>query len=181
MLCKALLVKHKYGHTQSTQTCIWMSNMNDARHNIKERVRESGLNANTEICFEVRAHSSTSPPSHRRISINSSTQDFPHREPPPRIWDNYNLEYTTHLSNKYNLSLEARYKANTRSTSQMRDRHKAKQPQSPHTWGIPTQPPLSSLTRRIPTQSPLTRGISQIKEGLQLGSFHNHKQIFSLK
>ena len=28
------------------------------------------------------------PPSHRRISTNSSTQDFPHREPPLRIWAN---------------------------------------------------------------------------------------------
>ena len=37
----------------------------------------------------------------------------------------YNREYTTPLSNKYNLPLEARHKANTRSTSQMRDRHKA--------------------------------------------------------
>ena len=75
-----------------------MSNMNDARHNIRERVRESGSNSNTEICFEVQAHSSTSPPSHRRISTNSSTQDFPHREPPLRIWGKYNWEYTTPLS-----------------------------------------------------------------------------------
>ena len=112
----------------------------------KERVRESGSNANTKIYFEVRSHSSTSPPSHRRISTSSCTQDFPHREPPLRIWGKYNREYTTPLSNKYNLSLEARHKANIISTSQMRDRHKASQTQSPHTWGIPTQSP------------PLTRG-----------------------
>jgi len=80
-----------------------MRNMNDARHNVRERVRESGSNANTKICFEVQAPSSTSPPSHRRIFINSSTQDFPHREPPMRIWGNYNWEYATPLSNKYNL------------------------------------------------------------------------------
>ena len=79
-------------------------------HNVRERVRESGSNANTEICFEIRAHSSTSPPSHRRISTNSSTQDFPHREPPLRTLGTYNREYTTPLSNKYNLSLEARRK-----------------------------------------------------------------------
>ena len=30
--------------------------------------------------------SSTSPPSHRRIFTKSSTHDFPHREPPLRIW-----------------------------------------------------------------------------------------------
>jgi len=70
----------------------------DAMHNVRERVRESGSNANTEICFKVRAHSSTSPPSHRRIFTNSSTQDFPHREPPLRILGNYNWEYTTPLS-----------------------------------------------------------------------------------
>ena len=81
-------------------------------HNVRERVRESGSNANTKICFEVQAHSSTSPPSHRRISTNSSTQDFPHREPPLRIWVNTIWEYTTPLSNKYNLSLEARHKTN---------------------------------------------------------------------
>ena len=58
---------------------------------VKEReFRVNGSNANTEICFEVRAHSSTSPPSHRRISTISSTQDFPHREPPLRIWCKYN-------------------------------------------------------------------------------------------
>ena len=97
----------------------------EAMHNVRERerVRESGSNANTKICFEVRAYSSTSPPSHRRISTNSSTQDFPHSEPPLRIWSNYNWEYTPPLSNKYNLSLEVRHKTNTISTSQMRDRH----------------------------------------------------------
>ena len=56
----------------------------------RERVRVNGSNAIIAICFEARAPSSTSPPSHRRISTNSSTQDFPHREPPLRIWDNYN-------------------------------------------------------------------------------------------
>jgi len=101
VLCEALLVKHKYGHTQTNQAymndiTIWIN----ARYNVKERqLRESGSNANTEICFEVRAHSSTSPPSHRRISTNSSAQDFPHREPPLRIWVNTNWEYTTPLSN----------------------------------------------------------------------------------
>ena len=73
-------------------------------HKVIEReLRESGSIASIRICFEVRAHSSTSPPSHRRISTNSSTQDFSHREPPLRIWGNYNWEYTTPLSIKYNL------------------------------------------------------------------------------
>ena len=43
------------------------------------------------------------PPSHRRIFTNSSTLDFSHREPPLRIWVNTTWEYTTPLSNKYNL------------------------------------------------------------------------------
>ena len=34
---------------------------------------------------------------------------LPHREPPLRIWDKYNREYTTSLSTEYNLSLEARH------------------------------------------------------------------------
>ena len=85
-------------------------------HKVRERVRESGSNANTEIYFEVRAHSYTSPPSHRRIFTNSSTQDFPHMEPLLRIWVNKNLEYATPLSNKYNLYTE-RQGTNTISTS----------------------------------------------------------------
>ena len=72
--------------------------MNDAWHNVRERVRESGSIANTKIYFEVQAHSSTSPPSHRRIFTNSFTKDFPHREPPLRIWANTTWEYTTPLS-----------------------------------------------------------------------------------
>ena len=91
----------------------------------RERVRESGSNANTEICFEIRAHSSTSPPSHRRISTNLSTLDFPHREPSLRIWGKYNREYTTPLSTKYNLSLEASHKH--KSPLHLEDRHLAKQ------------------------------------------------------
>ena len=44
--------------------------MNNAMHNTnKEReLRVNGSNANKEMCFEVRALSSTSPPSLRRIS-----------------------------------------------------------------------------------------------------------------
>ena len=52
------------------------------------------------MCFEVRAPSSMFSPSHRRIFTNSSTQDFPHREPPLRIWVIQAWEYTTPLSNK---------------------------------------------------------------------------------
>ena len=69
--------------------------MNDARHNSKERVRVTGSIANTRICFEVRAHSSTSPPSHRRIFNPLVHTGLPHRKPPLRIWGKYNREYTT--------------------------------------------------------------------------------------
>ena len=88
--------------------------MNDARHDIIERVRESGSNANNKICFEVRAHSSTSPPSHRRISTNLSTQDFAHRETSNEDLGQYNnREYKTPLSiTTQPLHLEARLKAN---------------------------------------------------------------------
>jgi len=118
VLYEALLFKHKYGHTQTNQAymndiTIWIN----ARHNVKKtELRESGSNVNTEIYFEIRVHSSTSPPSHRRISTNSSTQDFPQREPPLRIWINTNWEYTTPLSN-------------TNTTSTLRS--KAQQTQSP--------------------------------------------------
>ena len=65
-------------HTQPSQAykyewSIW----NNARHNIKrERVNRSS--ANNKICFKVRAPSSTSPPSHRRISTPLAC---PHRTP----------------------------------------------------------------------------------------------------
>ena len=48
----------------------------------------------------------------------------------------YNLKVHNSSLNKYNLLLEARHKANTISISQMRDRHKATQQQSPHIWEI---------------------------------------------
>jgi len=63
-----------------------MNNMMQCTMRERERVRDSGSNANTKICFKVQAPSSTSPPSHRRISSIASTQDFPHREPLLRIW-----------------------------------------------------------------------------------------------
>jgi len=45
-------------------------------HKVRERELESMDQTQThEICFEVRAHSSTSPPSHRRISTNLSIRD----------------------------------------------------------------------------------------------------------
>ena len=93
---------------------------------VKQESSASKPNANTEICFEVRAHSSTVPSSHRRISTNSSTQDFPHREPPLRIW--VNTTGSTQLLSLTNTTSTLRGKAQsqTRSTSQMRDRHKAK-------------------------------------------------------
>ena len=40
----------------------------------------------TQDLLRDSSHCSMSPPSHRMISIISSTQDFPHREPPLRIW-----------------------------------------------------------------------------------------------
>ena len=117
-------------HTNNTSMyMIWQY---DSMHKVKERVRESGSNTNTEICFEVRAHRSTSPPSHRRISTNSSTQDFSHREPPLRIWGNYNWEYTTLSTNttsltrgkaqlKSHLHLEGYVLSQTKITSHLRD------------------------------------------------------------
>ena len=117
----------------------------------RERVRESRSNANTRIYFEVRAHCSTSPPSHRRISTNSSTQDFPHREPPLRIWAN--TIWSTQLLSQQNTTSTLRGKAQnqTRSTSHKRDNAQS------HNSTI------ASLLRGIPIQlpqSPLTRGIS---------------------
>ena len=76
-------------HTNNTS--IYMIWQYEQMHKVIERereLRESGSIANTQICFKVQAHSSTSPPLHRRIFTNSSTQDFPHRELPLRILGN---------------------------------------------------------------------------------------------
>ena len=76
VLYEALLVNTSMAHKQ-TKHVYDMNNMKWCKAQYKrerERVWESGSNANTRICFEVRAHSSTSPPSHRRISTNLSTQ-----------------------------------------------------------------------------------------------------------
>ena len=150
-----------------------MSNMNDARHNIKERVRESGSNANTKICFEVRAHSSTFPPSHRRISTNSSAQDFSHREPPLRIWINTIWEYTTPLLTNTISTLRGKAQSQTISTSQMRNRHKAKQ-QSALTRGI-------ELKVTTPIINLYTRGISQIRRVYNLVITKTTNNFFSHK
>ena len=112
----------------------------------------------------------------------SSTQDFPHREPPLRIWANAIWEYTTPLStvNNTTSTLRGKVQSQIRSTSQLRDRHLAKQSTSHQR---DTQSPLSQspLTKGISTQSPLTRGISQSMEGLQLDDLKDHKPIFSHK
>jgi len=59
----------------ANNTSIYMIWQYDAMLKAIERVRVNGSNTNIEICFEVRAHSSTFSPSHRRISTNWSTQD----------------------------------------------------------------------------------------------------------
>ena len=135
--------------------------------------------------FRGSSHCSTSPPSHKRIFTISSTQDFPHREPPLRIWVIQLLEYTTPLSNTNNLYTRLgtkptqdqpltrgiRLKANnTTITSTLRG-ITIKPPQSPLTRGISTQPP----------QSPLTRGISQNKEGYNTWWFPQPQTNFPTK
>ena len=83
----------------------------DAMHNVRERVRESGSIANTEICFEV--HTTLHPRLHTEGFPLTRPYGTSHTgKPPLRIWANTIWEYTTPLSNKYNLSLEARHKTN---------------------------------------------------------------------
>ena len=97
--------------THTNNTIMYIIWQYESMHKGRERVRESGSNTNIKICFEVRAHSSTSPPSHRRISTNSSTQDFPHRE---RIWGKYNREYTTPLSINTTSTLRVKAQSQTK-------------------------------------------------------------------
>ena len=55
---------------------------------IKERERELEIVDQSQITKYVSRFEQLLyvPPSHRRISTITSTQDFPHREPPLRIW-----------------------------------------------------------------------------------------------
>ena len=62
-------------HKHTSMYMIWQY---ESMHKVIERERVNGSNANNKICFEVRAPSSTSPPSPRRIS-NPLT--CPHRTP----------------------------------------------------------------------------------------------------
>jgi len=131
--------------------------MNDAMHKGKEReLRVNGSNANTNICFEVRAPSSTSPPSSRRIfnpltypprtpTEGTSTEDFVQIQPrvPNSSLNQYNLHRgtTIHLYRRgiqtptpphqeganYNLNLYQRgSKPQPKSTSTKEGYHKSR-------------------------------------------------------
>ena len=120
---------------------IYMIWQYEQMHKIKrerERVRVNGSNANTEICFKVRAHSSTSPPSHRRIF---NPLNCPHRTPTQgtstKDLGQYNREYTTPLLITDTTStLRGQAQSHHKSTSQMRDRHKPNTTNQPLTRGI---------------------------------------------
>ena len=75
MLYEALLVQHKYE----------LNNEYNARY--KKRVEERKIvKCKHKDMFLGSSHCSTFPPSHRRIFTILSAQDFPHKEPPLRIW-----------------------------------------------------------------------------------------------
>ena len=162
--------------------------MNDARHKYKrERERVNGSNANTEIYFEVRAPSSTSPPSHRRIS-NPLT--YPPRTP-------------TQGTSTEDLG---QIQPGVHNSSLNRIQPHTEAPQTPpHTRGVGPQPiQINHLTlegfnhklhlslERAKHQSPpLTRGSqpplhnqplpkrdTNNKEGYNLVVYLNHKQLF---
>jgi len=55
VLLEALLIQHKCGHTNNTKHVYNMSNVITMQDIKTIELRDSGSNANTEICFEVRA------------------------------------------------------------------------------------------------------------------------------
>ena len=126
--------------------------------------RDSGSIANTQICFEVRALNSTSPPSHRRIFTNASTQDFPHREPPLRIWQ---IQIRSiQLLSPTTQPLHKR-QGTTTITSHQRDKTLSQTTTITSTLrGIDTKPTQSPLTRGIPinTITSTLRGIPKAKK-----------------
>ena len=136
-------------------------------HKVIERVRVNGSNANNKICFEVRAPSSTSPPSPRRIS---NPLACPHRTPTQGtstedLGQYNNREYTTPLSTEYNL-----HRGNTNTTSHERGRPLAKQPQS--------TPSLRGIHNHHSKINLYPRGITQSRRVYNLVVYLNHKPIF---
>ena len=148
------------GTTQANK--IWWYEWCKTQSNRRE-FKENGSNANTKICFEVRAPSSTSPPSHRRIFTNLSIQDS---HTGNLHWGFGAIQPGVHNSslNRIQPLTEARHKATQNTTSHKRGRHLANTNQSPHTWGIPTQTP------------PLTRG-SQPTISTSLEGANHHSKI----
>ena len=111
--------------------------MNDARHNIRERERERELEIvdKTQTTDMFRGSST-------QLYVPAFTQkDFPYiihtglhtQGTSTEDFGQIQLESTQLLSQQMQPLTEVRHKANTISTSQMRDRHKTTQPQSPHT------------------------------------------------
>ena len=127
-------------------------------------------------------------PSHRRISTNSSTQDFPHREPPLRIWVNITgstqllsqIQPLTRGNAQLKSPLHLKGQALSQTTNQpltggirlkvnTNNNHLTLEgfPLNLHNHlslegGIQIPLPQSPLTRGISTLSPLTRGISTL-------------------
>ena len=152
----------------------------------RERVKRQWINRKQQDMFRGSNHCSTSPPSHRRIFTISSTQDFPHREPPLRI--QANITRSTQLLSQTIQPLHKRQDTTT-IISHQRDQALSQttinltlqglgskstlQPQSPlHLEGYQIQP----------SQSTLTRGITTIQRRfITLGDHKDHKQILSHK
>ena len=107
--------------------------MNDARYNIKEKELEKVDQMQTQGYVSRFEHSTLRPRLHTEVFSLTRPHRTSHTGNLHEDLGKYNLGVHNSSLNKYNLSLEARHKANTISTSQMRDRHNATQPQSPHT------------------------------------------------
>ena len=166
-------------HT-NTQACIWYDKVKQCTNKERE-FRDNGSNANNKMCFEVRAPSSTSPPSPRRISNPLSC---PPREPPPR-----RICTTTGSTELLSQPIQAPPRQ-TITTSHKRGRPVAKQPQSTSTEEgykhQPTPPHQEGVNHNLnlyqrgsnqqPKSTSTKEGYHKWK-GLQLGGFHNLKQF----
>ena len=111
--------------------------MNQCTTQNKEReCRVNGSNANNKMCFEVRAPSSTSPPSPRRISNPLTCPPRTPTEGTSTEEDLYNTGSTELLSQPIQPPTRQ-----TNTTSYKRGRPLAKQPQSTSPRGIQNQSP----------------------------------------
>ena len=158
-------------------------------HNIRERIRDSGSNANTKIYFEFEPLLYIPAFSQKNFHYIVHT-GLPTQGTSAEDLGNINREYTTPLSITNTTStLRGQAQSHTNTTSHKRGRHLANKSITSHlrdsnTNSTSHQRELNTIStshQREPTTTPIinlyTRGISQIRRIYNQVVYLNHKQL----